>query len=395
MEDVNKNTEANTEKTFDWRSIILKVVLGIVVFIVVICVIPYTINCLILKQARFEIVGNGTHWLSFWASYLAAIASFAMVLITWWTLRESKKQNQNTLTQNNQIIALNKQQYHATLQHWEDEVRPYIEVRIVKYFFPHQVCLEFYNFGKTTAKDITFSFKQTFLDKIKNEDARNALSEMGNHTFSLLGGSTRLIPIALEENVSNIKVYVIGNQSVSEQIFKDAMLAFMQVQTIEVCGKYGNKYTFDEVIPFFNCDGERRTIEASLGNITRALDNITKRLNPIDKTSLENIAQSISTLSSIVETKKASDTSLDNINKTLSNITERLNPINEASLENIAQSISTLSSIIETKKTSDISLDNIDKTLSSLLEDVRAIKASRKKKQSDISRKEKRTKTNN
>lgn len=331
MEDVKKNTEANTEKTFDWNSPLLKVVLGIVVFIVVICVIPYTINCLILKQARFEIVGNGTHWLSFWASYLAAIASFAMVLITWWTLKQNSKQHQDTL------------------QHWEDEVRPYIEVRIVKYFFPHQVCLEFYNFGKTTAKDITFSFKQTFLDKIKNEDARNALSEMGNHTFSLLGGSTRLIPIALEENVSNIKVYVIGNQSVSEQIFKDAMLAFMQVQTIEVCGKYGNKYTFDEVIPFFNCDGERRTIEASLGNITRALDNITKRLNPIDKTSLENITQSISTLSSIVETKKASDTSLD----------------------------------------------NIDKTLSSLLENIKAIKASEEKIQRAISRKEKQTKTNN
>ena len=349
MEDVKKNTEANTEKTFDWNSPLLKVVLGIVVFIVVICVIPYTINCLILKQARFEIVGNGTHWLSFWASYLAAIASFAMVLITWWTLRESKKQNQDILTQNNQIIALNEQQYKATLQHWEDEVRPYIEVRIVKHHFPLHVFLEFNNFGKTTAKDITFSFKQTFLDKIKNEDARKALSEMGNHPFYLLGGSTRLIPIALEENDSNINVYMIGNQSVSEQIFRDAMLEFMQVQTIEVCGKYGNKYTFDEVIPYANCDGERRTIEASLGNITRALDNISKRLNPIDTASLENITQSISTLSSIVETKKASDTSLD----------------------------------------------NIDKTLSSLLENIKAIKASEEKIQRAISRKEKQTKTNN
>lgn len=349
MEDVKKNTEANTEKTFDWKSPLLKVVLGIVVFIVVVCVIPYIINCLILKQARFDIVGDGTHWLSFWASYLAAIASFAMVLITWWTLRESKKQNQDILAQNNTIIKLNQKQHNDTLQHWEDEIRPYIEVRIVKYFFPHQVCLEFYNFGKTTAKDITFSFKQTFLDKIKNEDARNALSEMGNHPFYLLGGSTRLIPIALEENVSNIKVYVIGNQSVSEQIFKDAMLAFMQVQTFEVQGNYGGKYTFDEVIPYANFDGERRTIEASLENITTALDNITKRLNPIDKTSLEDIAQSISTLSSIVETKKMSDTSLD----------------------------------------------NIDKTLSSLLENIKAIKASEEKIQRAISRKEKQTKTNN
>ena len=330
MEDVKKNTEANTEKTFDWKSPLLKVVLGIVVFIVVICVIPYTINCLILKQARFEIVGNGTHWLSFWASYLAAIASFAMVLITWWTLKQNSKQHQDTL------------------QHWEDEIRPYIEVRIVKHRFPH-VFLEFYNFGKTTAKGITFSFKQTFLDKIKNKDVRNALSEMGNYPFSLLSGSTRLIPIAQVEDVSSIKVYMIGYQSVPEQIFTDAMLEFSNVRTIEVCGKYGNKYTFDEVIPFFNCDGERRTIEASLGNITSELNNISNRLNPIDK----------------------------------------------ASLENIAQSISTLSSIIEIKKTSDTSLDNIDKTLSSLLENIKAIKASEEKIQRAISRKEKQTKTDN
>lgn len=317
--------------------------------ILIILALPVVINFILLIPAFSPIVGDGTHWLSFWASYLAAIASFAMVLITWWTLRESKKQNQDILTQNDQIIALNKQQYSATLQHWEDEVRPYIEVRIVKHHFPYSVSLEFNNFGKTTAKDITFSFKQTFLDKIKNKDVRNALSEMGNYPFSLLSGSTRLIPIAQVEDDSSIKVYMIGYQSVTEQIFKDAILEFSNVRTIEVCGKYGNKYTFDEVIPFFNCDGERRTIEASLGNITRALDNITKRLNPIDKTSLENIAQSISTLSSIIETKKASDTSLD----------------------------------------------NIDKTLSSLLENIKAIKASEEKIQRAISRKEKRTKTNN
>lgn len=349
MEDVKKNTEANTEKTFDWRNLLLKVVLGIIVLIVVVCVIPYTINCLILKQAQFDIVGNGTHWLSFWASYLAAIASFAMVLITWWTLRESKKQNQDILAQNNTIIKLNQKQHNDTLQHWEDEIRPYIEVRIVKYFFPHQVCLEFYNFGKTTAKDITFSFKQTFLNKIKNENVRIALSEMGSCPFYLLGGSTKLIPVALEENVSGVKVYMIGNHSVTEQVFGAALTDFMQVQTFEVQGNYGAKYTFDEVIPYANFDGERRTIEASLENITTALDNITKRLNPIDKTSLEDIAQSISILSSIIETKKMSDTSLD----------------------------------------------NIDKTLSSLLENIKAIKASEEKIQRAISRKEKQTKTNN
>lgn len=291
--------------------------------------LPIIINLCYNWESNCSALHAPSAWATFWATYLAAIASFAMVLATWWTLKQNSKQHQDTL------------------QHWEDEVRPYIEVRVVKNLSPRQVYLEFLNIGKTTAKDITFSFKQTFLDKIKNEDARNALSEMGNHPFSLLGGSAKLIPLATVDNDSGTSVFMIGNRLVSEHEFIDTLLKFGDAQTLEVYGKYGNKYTFDEVISYTNPYVER-TIEASLGNITSALDNIFKRLNPIDKASLENIAQSISTLSSIIETKKMSDTSLD----------------------------------------------NIDKTLSSLLENIKSIKVSEEKIQRAISRKEKQTKTN-
>lgn len=299
------------------------------VIIIGLLILPLLINACYLLESDCSILHTPSAWATFWATYLAAIASFAMVLATWWTLKQNSKQHQDTL------------------QHWEDEIRPYIEVRIVKYFFPHQVCLEFYNFGETTAKDITFSFKPSFLAKINNKTVKKALSEMGNYPFYLYGGSTKLIPIALEDNVSGVKVYMIGNHSVSEQVFGDALIDFMRVQTFEVCGKYGSKYTFDEIIPYANFDGERRTIEASLENIT----------------------------------------------KTLSNIAEKTKPTNNVSLEKIAQSISSLSSIIETTKPSTISLEKIDKTLSDLLETIRSIKALELKKQRNITRRCKLTKT--
>lgn len=60
---------------------ILKVLLWLLVVIVVICLIPLTINYLILYPAQIDIVGDGTHWLSFWGGYLGAIISAGVAFI--------------------------------------------------------------------------------------------------------------------------------------------------------------------------------------------------------------------------------------------------------------------------------------------------------------------------
>ena len=237
------------------------ITLLVVIIIAFALVLPIGINALYFIDTNCEILHKPSEWTTFWGSYISGIASFAMVFATWWTLKQNKAQHQDTL------------------QHWEDEVRPYIEVRIVKYFFPHQVCLEFYNFGKTTAKDITFSFKPSFLEKIKDETVKKALSEMGSCPFYLLGGSSKLIPIALEDNVNGDKVYMVGNYSVSAQIFGNALTDFMQAMTFDICGKYGGKYTFDEIMSYANFDGERRTIEASLEKISQNIESLSTSVN--------------------------------------------------------------------------------------------------------------------
>lgn len=72
IEEIKKN---------NWYKMILKVLLWLLVVIVVICLIPLTINYLILYPAQIDIVGDGTHWLSFWGGYLGAIISAGVAFI--------------------------------------------------------------------------------------------------------------------------------------------------------------------------------------------------------------------------------------------------------------------------------------------------------------------------
>lgn len=63
-----------------------------IVFSVVIILIPIALNWFIRMPALFKFVGNDTDWLIFWVSYISAIASFAMVFITWFTLKQNEEQ---------------------------------------------------------------------------------------------------------------------------------------------------------------------------------------------------------------------------------------------------------------------------------------------------------------
>lgn len=64
----------------------LSVIIGILLLF------PIIINSLYLFNAWHRIFEEPSKWLMFWATYLSSIASFAMVFITWKTLRQNKEQ---------------------------------------------------------------------------------------------------------------------------------------------------------------------------------------------------------------------------------------------------------------------------------------------------------------
>lgn len=55
-------------------------------------VVPYIINCLILSEKYWDVVGEGKDWLAFWPSYLSSIASAIMIGYTAITLKNNKQQ---------------------------------------------------------------------------------------------------------------------------------------------------------------------------------------------------------------------------------------------------------------------------------------------------------------
>lgn len=83
-----------------WIKVVLKILFWLSVAVVVIYVIPRIINCLILKPARFEVVGDGTNWLSFWGGYLGAIISAGVAFII---LAVQYQQNKNENTANREL----------------------------------------------------------------------------------------------------------------------------------------------------------------------------------------------------------------------------------------------------------------------------------------------------
>lgn len=60
--------------------------------ILIILAVPILLNFIVLIPAFLPIAGSGVDWLMFWGTYISAIASFAMVFITWRTLQQNKEQ---------------------------------------------------------------------------------------------------------------------------------------------------------------------------------------------------------------------------------------------------------------------------------------------------------------
>lgn len=118
----------NPNKMKTWHLILIS--LGILI-------LPLVINFVILLPKFFPVVGDGSNWLSFWVTYISAIASFAMVLITWKTLRQNKEQ-----------LRQNKKQLNELKEHWEEETRPILYAEINQ--FSHTtVSAEDNNAGKS------------------------------------------------------------------------------------------------------------------------------------------------------------------------------------------------------------------------------------------------------
>ena len=98
-----------------------------IILIVFILLFPLLLNYLVTRNSVFDykVAGKPSDWIIFWVTYLSAIASLAMVMITWWTLKQNKIQNNLILQQNtNQLKELKRQ--------WKEANSTYLSCSFVK-----------------------------------------------------------------------------------------------------------------------------------------------------------------------------------------------------------------------------------------------------------------------
>lgn len=248
-----------------------------IAFGIIVLLLPIILNWLITRPTFFNFVGSGVDWLNFWVTYFSAIASFAMVALTWWTLKQSKSQNDALLEQNEKILQNNKEQLEELKRQWNAERNPNIllSIGVAKQSF----FLKISNVGLSAAYDIRLSVNEEFLNMIPSKEAKNCFTPLVN-PFFIDGKSTKYIYIGQGKEIVNT--------------FKDKHII------MKVSGTYCNGGTID-----FSCNMD----EIVSQKFARIVDDMTE--------AIEGIESSISSANSADHHYNTIQQSLDAIAKSL------------------------------------------------------------------------------
>lgn len=253
----------------------------VLIFIIVIILIPIILNWTIKMPAFFEFVGLDTDWLNFWVTYISAVASFAMVFITWHAL----KQNDRLLQQNDDLLQQNKAQLNEMIRQWDEENKPRLEMYFVKDEIPVKgQRIEIVNIGKNTAKDIKFCIDENIIEKAPNNDTKEALKNICQ-SFSLLLPNDSIIISLCEDKMENINNhdYKIGLVSVNKKEYSDFYNEIKSMKSISIKGNYNSKYEIDTTISPEIKRNKHKDITDALADISECI----KRLDLMIERKLE------------------------------------------------------------------------------------------------------------
>ena len=149
---------------------------------------PVILNFVLLIPAVTPIVGNSDTWLSFWATFLGAVASFGMIVFT----AISLKQN------NTQLLEMKRQ--------WEEDHRPYIVFDLVCQ--SGMYLLRIRNIGKYDAIDIKLDINKEYYDILINDSLRCMIDDFRSKKLRIESGGIRYIQIGVMPNFTPCYFYI-------------------------------------------------------------------------------------------------------------------------------------------------------------------------------------------
>lgn len=233
----------------------------VVIFIAAIVLIPILLNWVIQWQSFFEFVGKDTDWLMFWVTYISAIASFAMVFITWQTLKQSQvqlKELQYQFNETNRARLI----FYITIQ---DAI----------------IVLRIENIGNRIADNINIKFNQDFIDKLPFGSIRETFLELQNSPFCISHHTCKNCFISAVAKDNQIHVFKDGQLSSTEMAL---LTKELQNVRIRITGNYCNQYDIDEDISINDFVRKFVYFDDGLNKISKNLKEINKLIGKVTKT---------------------------------------------------------------------------------------------------------------
>lgn len=150
--------------------------------------IPLFLNFLIQLPSFFSVVGDELTWLNFWVTYISAIASFAMVIITWMTLKQ------------------NREELEEIKKQWREQNVPKVTCSLESVEGGIQLFL--FNSSRVMARDVRVTIQEDFsgAENVFNEvekleaffKIRDSLKET---VFNIAPSNKKIIPLRLSERL--------------------------------------------------------------------------------------------------------------------------------------------------------------------------------------------------
>lgn len=237
-------------------------------FAVVTIIFPLLLNYLLLIPAFTPIVGNSDIWLSFWATFLGAIASFGMIFFTAITL------NQN----NAQLEELKRQ--------WEEDHRPHIVFDLICQ--SGMYLLRIRNIGKYDATNIKLEINKEYYDNLLNDSLRYMMDDFRSKALHIESGGIRYIQIGVIPNFTPCYFYIPREITVTKDI-AEAWLRDHRNDSLILRATYNETYESNAVLKL--SDFPEYSLDLIDSEI-KALDAINNRLRVIER-GLKNLKVSI------------------------------------------------------------------------------------------------------
>ena len=191
------------------------IALIITIVLIIALILPLGINALYLISTDCEVLHAPSAWTTFWATYLAAIASFVMILFTWKTLKEMQRQ-------------------------WKEQNTPIVSCSLEK--SSDSLLVELHNTSQVPAHKIRVRIANNTGKDIHRFDKTCELLE--KMTFEIPPFSIKQIPIMHTpyvdgdyEGYLSVELSYSGKQELFDLYLKEINLTTWKYSTKDVCSK--------------------------------------------------------------------------------------------------------------------------------------------------------------